>query len=63
MWTRENRGFRERERACYPSGLSDAEWALTTPPISPAKHGRRHHEADVREELSGVLYVLETGCR
>ena len=36
MWTCENRGLYERKGARYPSDLSDAEWALIAPLISPA---------------------------
>ena len=32
-------------------------------PITPAKHGGRNREVDVREVMNGVRYVLETGCQ
>ncbi len=63
MWTRENRGLYERKGARYPSDVSDAEWALITPLIPPAKHGGRKRHVDVREVLNGMLYVLGTGCQ
>ena len=31
--------------------------------IAPAKDGGRRRAVDVREVMSGVLYVLETGCQ
>jgi transposase len=61
MWTRENRGLYERRGLCYPSDLTDEEWALIALLIPPAKRGGRRREVDVREVMSGVLYVLETG--
>ncbi len=68
MWTRENRGLYERKGVRYPSDVRDAEWALITPLIPPAKRGGRKRsvdvrEVDVREVMNGVLYVVETGCQ
>ncbi len=68
MWTRENRGLCERKGARYPSHLSDAEWALIAPLITPAKRSGRKRSVDVREVdvravMNGALYVLETGCQ
>ncbi len=50
-------------RGCYPSDLSDPEWALIEPFIPPAKRGGRKREVDVREVLNVILYVLGTGCQ
>ena len=58
IWTRENRGLYERKGARYPSDLSDADWAVSTPLILPARRGGRR-----REVGNGVHYVLETGCQ
>ena len=63
MWTTEQRQARERRGLRYPSGLTDAEWALIEPFIPPARRGGRRRTVDVREVLDGILYVLATGCQ
>ena len=63
MWTCENRRQYELQGPCYPSDLSDAEWALIAPLIPPAKRGGRPRDVNLREVMNGVLYVLETGCQ
>ncbi len=63
MWTAETRRDYERKTPRYPSDLTDGEWSLVAPLIPPAKRGGRKREADVREVMNGVLYVLETGCQ
>jgi len=62
MWTSENRRAYERDGLRYPSDLTDGEWALLEPLIPPAKHGGRKREANIREVVNGLMYVLETGC-
>ena len=62
MWTKESRARYDRSALRYPSDLSDDEWAILAPLIPPAKHGGRPREVDVRGLISGLLYVLETGC-
>ena len=52
-----------RDGLRHPSDLTDAEWALIAPLIRPAKRGGRRRSVDVREVMSGLLYVLETGCQ
>ena len=39
MWTVENRPRYNRDRLRYPSDVTDDEWALIAPLISPAKRG------------------------
>src|ERR687883_355966 len=63
MWTVADRERYGREGPCYPSDLTDAEWALIAPLIRPAKHGGRRRSVNVREVMNGLLYVLETGCQ
>ena len=63
MWTVEQRQAHERAGLRYPSGLTDAEWALVAPFIPPAKRGGRKRTVGVREVLNGVFYVLATGCQ
>ncbi len=63
MWTTENRARYDRSTLRYPSDLTDAEWALVAPLISPAKRGGNKQTVDVREVVNGLMYVLSTGCQ
>lgn len=63
MWTLENRDRYDRSRLCYPSDLTDAEWALIEPSIPPAKRGGNKRTVDVREVINGVMYILSAGCQ
>jgi transposase len=63
MWTAENRKRYDRSQLRYPSDLTDDEWQLIEPLISPAKRGGRKREVNVREVMNGVMYVLSTGCQ
>ena len=56
MWTTGNRARHDRGKLRYPSGLTEAEWALVEPLMPPAKHGGRDREADVREVVNGTMY-------
>ena len=62
-WTAEHRRAADWRGLRYPSDLTDAEWALVSPLIRPAKHGGRPRKVDVREVLNAVFYVLSTGCQ
>jgi len=46
----------------YPSDMSDAQWKIIHPLIPPAKRGGRPREADMREILNGILYIVRGGC-
>jgi transposase len=63
MWTAENRGRYNRDRLRYPSDLTDEEWPLIEPLIPPGKRGGRKRGVDIREVVSGIMYVLSTGCQ
>ncbi len=63
MWTALNRPRYNRDKLRYPSDLTDAEWSLVEPLIPPAKHGGRKRSVDLREVVSGIMYVLSTGCQ
>jgi transposase len=63
MWTKENRGRYDRSRLRYPSDLTEEEWALVEPLITPAKRGGNKRTVDVREVVNGLMYVLSTGCQ
>jgi hypothetical protein len=63
---------RPRLRACrnshgwgslrYPSDLTDSEWKAAAGLLPAARRGGRPRQADLREIVNGILYVLETGC-
>ena len=63
MWTDENRQRYNRDKLRYPSDLTDDEWSEVKLLIRPVKRGGRRREADVREVLNGIMYVLSTGCQ
>ena len=63
MWKPEHRATADRRGLRYPSDLTDSEWALVAPLISPAKRGGRPRTVDIREVLNAIFYVLWTGCQ
>ena len=63
VWTSENRGRYDRSKLRYPSDLTDEEWALVEPLISPAKRGGNRRTVSVRGVVNGLMYVLSSGCQ
>ena len=63
MWTPENRKLYDRSHLRYPSDVTDEEWELIKPQVSPAKRGGRKREVDEREIVNAIMYVLSTGCQ
>jgi transposase len=63
MWTQDNRGRYDRSQLCYPSDLSDEEWAHVEPLIPAAKRGGNKRHVNVREVVNALMYVLSTGCQ
>ena len=63
MWTNENRGRYDRSKLRYPSDLTDEEWLIIGPLIPPAKRGGNKRTVVVREVVSGLMYILSTGCQ
>ena len=63
MWSEEARGLHEPRVGRYPSDLTEAEWALIAPMIPPARPGGRSRNADMREVMNALRYVLRTGCQ
>lgn len=49
-------------RQVYPSDLADAEWALLSPFLPPAKSGGRPRSVDLRRIVNGLFYLLRAGC-
>jgi putative transposase len=46
----------------YPSDMSEAQWKIIHPLIPPAKPGGRPREAEMREIINGILYMVRGGC-
>jgi transposase len=63
MWKPEHRQAARRAGLRYDSDMTDEEWALAAPLISPAKRGGRKRAVNVREVLNAIFYVLWTGCQ
>ncbi len=49
-------------RECYPSDLTDAQWALIEPHIPTFDVGRPR-DVDMREVLNAILYLNRSGCQ
>jgi transposase len=48
--------------SCYPSDMTDAEWALLEPVLPAAKSFGRPREWPLRQVLDGLFYLLRSGC-
>jgi transposase len=62
MWTEQHRKTYVRIGGRYPSDVTDDEWAHLEPLIPPAKPGGRPRQANMREALNAIFYLLRTGC-
>jgi len=49
-------------RSPYPSDLTDEQWAILAPLLPPPHTNCRPRQADMREVLNAILYLLRTGC-
>jgi putative transposase len=49
-------------RALYPTDLTDEQWAILAPLIPPPRKNVRPRQADMREVLNAIFYLLRTGC-
>src|SRR5947199_1683425 len=47
----------------YPSDLTEAQWRLIEPHLPPEPGGGRPRQADMRDVLDAILYILRTGCQ
>lgn len=63
MWTVETRPLYKRDQLRYPSDLTDAEWAVVSPLIPPARSGGNKRTVDMRPVVDGLMYILSTGCQ
>ncbi len=54
-------------KTCFPSDLTDAQWALILPmlpkPKSGTAKGGRPRRVDLRTTVNGILYLNRTGCQ
>ena len=49
-------------RFAYPTDLTEDQWAILAPLIPPPRKNARPRQADMREVLNAMLYLLRTGC-
>jgi len=49
-------------RAPYPSDLTEEQWAILAPLLPSPCRNCRPREADMREVMNAILYLLRTGC-
>jgi transposase len=63
MWTTENRARYDRSHLRYLSDLTDDEWKLVEPLITPGKRGGDKRTVVMREVVNALMYVLSTGCQ
>ncbi len=49
-------------RRRYPTDLTDAQWALLEPLLSPNAGPGRPTTLDLREIVNALLYLKQTGC-
>lgn len=50
-------------RKAYPTDLSDEQWQLVRTAIPRAKSGGRPRQANMREVVNAMLYLVRTGCQ
>ncbi|CAK0741935.1 transposase [Gammaproteobacteria bacterium] len=48
---------------CYPSDLSDAQWAKLEPLLPAPKPGGRPRTVKLRKIINGILYLTRSGCQ
>ena len=48
---------------CYPTDLTDKQWAWVEPLIPPAKPGGRPRTVNMRAVLNAIFYYLKSGCQ
>ena len=62
-WTEITRRQYRRDGLRYASNLTDAEWALIEPLLSPASPLGRPRETELRSVVNAILYMAATGCQ
>lgn len=61
MWTDTTRAVHARSGLALPSDMTDAEWAILEPLLSPASHGGRPRKWPLRRIVEAILYLLRGG--
>jgi putative transposase len=56
-WTAIARAEYNRDTLRFPSDLTDREWALIAPLISPAKRSGRPRTTDMRDVVEAILFI------
>lgn len=62
IWTPPARRKHSREDLRYGSELTDAEWALVAPFLSPPAKTGRSMSWPTHEIVSAIVHVLRSGC-
>lgn len=60
-WTDITRAEHSRRFDRYPSDLTDAEWAVISPLVPPARPVGRPRTSDMREVMNAILYISGGG--
>jgi transposase len=61
MWTPTTRAQHSRAGLRYGSDVTDAEWLILSPFLSPPSRCGRHRKWDMREIVNAIFYVLRGG--
>lgn len=48
---------------CYPTDLTDAQWALVAPELTTHTGPGAPTRVDLRRMVNGILYLTRTGCQ
>jgi putative transposase len=62
-WSRHDGHLGGMSTHAYPSDLTDKEWAILGPLVTPGKQAGHPQVLDLRRIVDAVFYLLRTGCR
>jgi putative transposase len=62
-WPRRGGHLGGMNTRAYPSDLTDEEWAILGPLVTPGKQAGRPQVLDLRRIVDAVSYLLRTGCQ
>jgi hypothetical protein len=63
MWATESHGRYDRSRLCYPSDLTEEEWAFFEPLITPKKCCSDKRTDNLRVVMDASFSFLSMGCQ